>query len=86
MRSPRAGPRTLLDRLWDAEWVIKMASKRQIKVDPKSLGELTVSMLQGERGFQRKEIIKLLDWLKTEPRFDVVNLPYTLLLGLASTE
>jgi glycosyltransferase involved in cell wall biosynthesis len=72
-----------LDRLWDAEWVIKMASKRQIKVDPKSLGELTVSMLRGEEGFQRKEISKLLDWLKTEPAFDVINLPYTLLLGLA---
>ena len=72
-----------VDRLWDAEWVIRMASKRQIKVDPKSLGELTVSMLRGEEGFQRKEIIKLLDWLKTEPKFDVVNLPYTLLLGLA---
>ncbi len=73
----------LLDRLWDAEWVIKMASKRQIKVDPQSLGDLTVSMLRGEQGFQRKEIAKLLDWLRTEPRFDVINLPYTLLLGLA---
>ena len=72
-----------LDRLWDAEWVIKMASKRQIKVDPKSLGELTVSMLKGESGFQRKEITKLLEWLRSEPPFDVVNLPYTLLLGLA---
>jgi glycosyltransferase involved in cell wall biosynthesis len=72
-----------VDRLWDAEWVIRMASKRQIKVDPKSLGELTVSMLKGEHGFQRKEIVKLLDWLKAERRFDVVNLPYTLLLGLA---
>jgi glycosyltransferase involved in cell wall biosynthesis len=60
-----------------------MAARRQIKVDPKSLGELTVSMLRGEEGFQRKEIAKLLDWLKTEQRFDVVNLPYTLLLGLA---
>jgi glycosyltransferase involved in cell wall biosynthesis len=73
----------LLDRLWDAEWVIRMASKRQIKVDPRSLGELTVSMLRGEAGFQRKEIGKLLDWLKTERPFDVVNLPYALLLGLA---
>jgi glycosyltransferase involved in cell wall biosynthesis len=73
----------LLDRLWDAEWVIRMASKRQIKVDPRSLGELTVSMLRGEDGFQRKEIGKLLDWLGTERRFDVVTLPYTLLLGLA---
>ncbi len=73
----------LLDRIWDAEWVIRMASKRQIKVDAKSLGELTVSMLRGEAGFQRKEIGKMLDWLRREPRFDVVNLPYTLLLGLA---
>ena len=74
----------ILDRLLDAEWVIRMASKRQIKVDPKSLGELTVSMLRGEQGFQRKEIDKMLEWLADEPRFDVVNLPYTLLLGLAA--
>ena len=71
-----------LDKLWDSEWALRLATKRQIAVDPQSLGELTVSMLKGERGFQRKEIEKLLDWLKTE-RFDVVNLPYTLLLGLA---
>jgi glycosyltransferase involved in cell wall biosynthesis len=73
----------MLDRLWDAEWVIRMASRRQIKVDPQSLGEMTVSMLRGDRGFQRKEIAKLLEWLETERRFDVINLPYTLLLGLA---
>jgi glycosyltransferase involved in cell wall biosynthesis len=74
----------LLDRLWDADWVIRLASKRQIKVDAKSLGELTVSMLRGEDGFQRKEISKMLDWLATERKFDVVNLPYTLLIGLAA--
>jgi glycosyltransferase involved in cell wall biosynthesis len=72
-----------IDRLWDADWVIRMASKRQIKVDPQSLGQMTVSMLRGRQGFQGKEIDKLLDWLKTEPKFDVINLPYTLLLGLA---
>ena len=73
----------MLDRLWDSGWALRLATKRQIKVDPKKLGALTVSMLRGERGFQRKEIGKLLDWLKTERRFDVVNLPYSLLLGLA---
>ena len=73
----------LLDKLWDAEWVIKMATKRQIKVDPQSLGEMTVSMLRGEQGLQRKEITKLLEWLKSERKFDVINLPYTLLIGLA---
>ena len=73
----------VFDRLWDAPWVIRLATKRQIKVDPQSLGEMTVSMLRGEQGFQAKEIAKLLDWLRTEPRFDVINLPYALLLGLA---
>jgi glycosyltransferase involved in cell wall biosynthesis len=73
----------VLDRLWDSDWALRLATKRQIKVDPTKLGELTVSMLRGERGFQRKEIRKLLDWLVQEPRFDVVNLPYSLLLGMA---
>jgi glycosyltransferase involved in cell wall biosynthesis len=74
----------VFDRLWDAPWVIRLASKRQIKIDPGSLGEMTVSMLRGERGFQAKEIAKLLQWLRSEPRFDVINLPYALLLGLAA--
>ena len=71
------------DRLWDSPQALRMASKRQIKVDPKSLGELTVSMLRGERGFQAREIEKLLDWLRTEPAFDLIVIPYSLLLGLA---
>ena len=73
----------VFDRLWDAPWVIRLATRRQIKVDPASLGEMTVSMLRGEQGFQAKEIAKLLEWLRRERRFDVINLPYALLLGLA---
>jgi len=72
-----------IDRLWDSSWALRLATKRQISVDPKSLGKMTVSMLRGERGFQAKEIEKLLEWLRTEQRFDVINLPYSLLLGLA---
>ena len=73
----------VLDRLWDSSWALRLATRRQIKVDAKSLGEMTVSMLRGEQGFQAKEIRKLIDWLRTEPRFDVINLPYSLLTGLA---
>jgi glycosyltransferase involved in cell wall biosynthesis len=47
------------------------------------LGEMTVSVLKGEGGFQRKEIDKFIDWVKDEAPPDVVNIPYTLLLGLA---
>ena len=72
-----------LDRLWDSTAVLKLASKRQIKVDPRVLGEMTVSMLQGADGYQRKEFDKMMRWLGTESRFDVVNLPFTLLISLA---
>jgi glycosyltransferase involved in cell wall biosynthesis len=72
-----------LDRVWDSRWALRLATRRQIRVDAKSLGEMTVSMLRGEQGFQAKEIEKLLEWLRLEPRFDVINLPYSLLTGLA---
>ena len=71
-----------IDRLWDSDWALRLATNRQIKVDAKSLGEMTVSMLRGDHGFQSKEIAKLLEWLTSEPRFDVINLPYSLLIGL----
>jgi glycosyltransferase involved in cell wall biosynthesis len=77
-RTPR-----LLDRLWDSKLALRLASRSSIQTSPKMLGELTVSMLRGEDGNQRKELAKLIDWLKTEPPFDVLCLPYTLLIGLA---
>src|SRR5689334_6122612 len=73
-----------LDRLWDSKAVLSLASRKSISTNPKMLGEMTVSVLKGEDGFQRKEIHKLIDWLKTESLPDVINLPYTLLLGLAA--
>jgi hypothetical protein len=72
-----------LDRLWDSKAVLSLASRKSISTDPKMLGEMTVSVLKGEDGFQRKEIDKLIDWQKTEPLPDVNNLPYSLLIGLA---
>src|SRR5215212_5233711 len=72
-----------LDRLWDSKLVLSLASRRSLSTDPKMLGEMTVSVLRGEDGFQRKEIDKLIAWLKHEPLPDVINLPYTLLIGLA---
>ncbi|MBA3256837.1 MAG: glycosyltransferase family 4 protein [Pyrinomonadaceae bacterium] len=78
----RKSPRWL-DRLWDSKAILHLASRRSISTSPKMLGELTVSMLRGEDGFQHKEIAKLTDWIKHEPAPDLVSLPYSLLLGLA---
>jgi glycosyltransferase involved in cell wall biosynthesis len=73
-----------LDRLWDSLPALKAASKRSIAVSPQQLGELTISMLRGEHGAQRKEFHKLVDWLRSEPRPDVVSIPNSLLISLAS--
>jgi glycosyltransferase involved in cell wall biosynthesis len=73
----------LLDRLWDSTAFLKLVSKRSIQVDPSGLGALTISTLQGERGFQRKEIEKLVAWLRDESAYDVINLPNALLISLA---
>jgi len=72
-----------LDRLWDSKTALNLATRRSISTNPKMLGEMTVSVLKGEGGFQRKEIDKFIDWIKTEAPPDVINIPYTLLLGLA---
>jgi len=72
-----------LDRLWDSKTALQLATRRSISTNPKMLGEMTVSVLKGEGGFQRKEIDKFIDWVKDEAPPDVVSLPYTLLLGLA---
>lgn len=72
-----------MDRLWDSKTVLSLASRGSISTNPKMLGEMTVSVLKGEEGFQRKEIYKLIDWLKSQPLPDVISLPYSLLLGLA---
>jgi glycosyltransferase involved in cell wall biosynthesis len=73
----------LLDRLWDSSFALKMASRRSIPVDPRLLGELTISMLKGEDGFQRKELLKLIHWLRAEAAPDAVTLPNSLLIALA---
>ena len=78
----RWAPR-VFDRLLDAPWLIKAASSGSISTDPRTLGELTISMLKGEDGFQRREFEKMLEWLASEPAPDVVQLPNALLASLA---
>jgi glycosyltransferase involved in cell wall biosynthesis len=79
----RKTPR-FLDRLWDAPWVINAFASRSLSTDPKLLGDLTISMLEGDRGVLRKEFDKLLEWIADEPVPDVINLPNSLLIGLAA--
>jgi glycosyltransferase involved in cell wall biosynthesis len=72
-----------LDRLLDHPALLEMLSKRASSIDPRELGDMTVSMLRGESGNQRKELEKLVDWLITDVRPDVVHLSNSMLLGMA---
>ena len=62
--------------------MIRLAAKTSIAVDQHVLGEMTVSMLRGDDGFQRKDIGKLTRWLADEPKPDIVTLPNCLLSGI----
>ena len=71
-----------LDRLWDFNPLLKLVTRLGISVNPTDLGSLTVSMLQGTKGFLKKEVRKLVRFLK-ELSPEVINLPNSLLTSLA---
>ena len=62
----------VLDRILDNPNLIRRVTHRASHIDPKELGSLTVSMLKGRAGFQRKEVKRLCRWLQTHVQPDVV--------------
>lgn len=70
-----------LDRWLDRPWLINYFANRGIEISANKLGALAVSMLRGELGNQRKEVHRLVDWLKTHLRPDLVNLTNMLIAG-----
>ena len=76
--TPRA-----LDWLLDRPRLLAWISKRFAgTTDARELGELTLAVLQGEEGPQQKELEKLVGWLASEFRPDVVQITNSLFLGL----
>jgi glycosyltransferase involved in cell wall biosynthesis len=73
----------LVDKLWDSSFALKAAAHSSIPTNPQFLGKMTVSMIRGEDGRQRKEVGKLVQWLRTQPPPDLVVLPNSMLIGLA---
>ncbi len=71
-----------LDRLLDAPRLLRWVSRFAVKTQADQLGALTISMLRGEHGHQKKEVAKLVEWLAEEARPEVVNLTNALLSGL----
>jgi len=72
----------LLDRLLDAPRLLRWVSRFAVKTQAERLGDLTISMLRGELGHQRKEVAKLVHWLASDVRPSVINLTNVLLSGM----
>ncbi len=72
-----------LDWIFDLPGLLRFAGKRQGSANPEVIGQTTFSMLQGETGHQRKELKRLIAWLKTQEKPDAIWLSTMLLLGFA---
>ena len=73
----------VLDRLWEAPWLISAVAGRLVQTRPEELGDLTVSVLEGQHGHQAKEIEKLVHWLKGQAKPDVIDISNSMLIAVA---
>ena len=71
------------DRLLDNPSLLNSLSRFSASTDARDLGMLTVSMLSGENGYQRKELEKLVKWLREDNLPDIVYLTNSMLVGFA---
>jgi glycosyltransferase involved in cell wall biosynthesis len=72
-----------IDRIFDLPFLLKYVAKMAGMTKAEELGDLTLSMLLGEKGYQVKEVERLTKWLKTVEKPDVVQFSDALLLGMA---
>lgn len=72
------------DRLLDG-WLLRRAARGSVNVQAQELADLTLSMLDGSHGKQRKEVEKLAAALAEEFRPDTVVMSNILLSGLVPT-
>jgi len=73
----------LLDKLFNSRALLNLASRFSASTNAKDLGALTVSVLQGEEGRQKKELAKLIQWLQESYRPEIVQLTNSMFLGMA---
>lgn len=60
-----------MDHILDQPWLIRWATGGAASTSAATLGTLSVSMLRGSHGFQRKEVKRLVEWLAGHSHPDV---------------
>ncbi len=72
-----------VDRMLNSKPMLKLAASMAGSTRAKGLEEMTVSMLLGEEGLQKDELMKMVDWIAENCNPDVIHLSNALLLGLS---
>lgn len=73
----------VLPRWLDAKRLLRFVSRFAVETDPRDLGPMTVSVLQGEHGLQREQLDALLAFLRHDLKPDLVMLTNALVSGIA---
>jgi glycosyltransferase involved in cell wall biosynthesis len=76
-------PPAWMTRFLDSEALLRMAARRAGSTRSVGLEGLTLALLEGEAGTERREVERLATWLRDVCRPDVVHLSNALLIGLA---
>ena len=74
---------TWVDKILNSAPALKFAAGMAGSTNPKGLEDMTISMLLGESGEQKKELDHMVDWLEEHCHADVIHLSNALLIGLA---
>ena len=77
-KTPRA-----LDWLLDRPWLLTLAGSRGAQTSPAQLGDFTLDILRGETGNTTKELRRLIEFLRTDIRPQIVSLPNLMFIGAA---
>ncbi len=72
----------LFDRFLDWPRLLSWVSRFALSTRADELADLAISVLKGEHGHQRKEVVKLAEWLSNEEKPDIVVLSNVLIAGV----
>ncbi len=75
----------IFTRWLDSPWVINLATKMSVSNNASQLGALTLAMLDGEQGPQKREIEELVAFITKDLKPDVICFSNALLTGVLAT-
>src|ERR1700678_3958932 len=75
----------VFDWLFDRPWLLNTAGKFGAQTQPEKLAGLTLTIIEGEDGGAKKELDRLVAFLKEHVKPQVVSLPNLMFIGMART-